>query len=107
MYVKRKRSHRVYLVANRTLLGTLPWDDTQDFAASRQGFIATLDDLVIRDENGRPVYDIGAFAFLEEETLPPASTPACGGSPASTPTITAYSKSPTAFTRFAASISPS
>ncbi len=61
--------------ANRTLLGTLPWDDTQDFAASRQGFIATLNDLVIRDENGRPVYDIGAFAFLEEETAPPSVNP--------------------------------
>ncbi len=61
--------------ANRTLLETLPWDDTQDFAASRQGFIATLDDLVIRDKNGRPVYDIGAFAFLEEETAPPSVNP--------------------------------
>jgi alkyl sulfatase BDS1-like metallo-beta-lactamase superfamily hydrolase len=60
---------------NRTLLAELNWEDTQDFVSSRQGFIATLDDLVIRDENGRPVYDIGAFAFLAEETAPPSVNP--------------------------------
>lgn len=60
---------------NRVQLTTLPWEDTGDFDASRKGFIATLDDLVIRDENGRPVYDIGAFAFLAEETAPPSVNP--------------------------------
>jgi alkyl sulfatase BDS1-like metallo-beta-lactamase superfamily hydrolase len=60
---------------NRVQLTTLPWGDTGDFDASRKGFIATLDDLVIRDENGRPVYDIGAFAFLAEETAPPSVNP--------------------------------
>ncbi|MCB8984451.1 MAG: MBL fold metallo-hydrolase [Ardenticatenaceae bacterium] len=61
--------------ANRTLLAELPWDDTQDFAASRQGFIATLDDPVIRDENGRAVWDLSAYPFLEEETAPPSVNP--------------------------------
>ncbi|MCL4262941.1 MAG: MBL fold metallo-hydrolase [Anaerolineae bacterium] len=61
--------------ANRTLLETLPWDDTQDFMASRQGFIATLDDPAIRDENGRPVWDLSAYPFLEEETAPPSVNP--------------------------------
>lgn len=70
-----KEATQFTAAANRTLLETLPWEDTQDFAASRQGFIATLDDLVIRDENGRSVYDIGAFAFLEEETAPPSVNP--------------------------------
>jgi alkyl sulfatase BDS1-like metallo-beta-lactamase superfamily hydrolase len=60
---------------NRTLLAELHWEDTQDFVSSRQGFIATLDDLVIRDRNGRPVYDISAFAFLDEETAPPSVNP--------------------------------
>ena len=58
--------------ANRAPLDTLPWADEQDFAASRQGFIATLDDPVIRDETGRPVWDLNAYPFLEAEAAPPS-----------------------------------
>lgn len=71
----QKEATKFTQVANNMLLSQLDWDDTQDFVSSRQGFIATLDDLVIRDQNGRPVYNIGAFAFLEEETAPPSVNP--------------------------------
>lgn len=61
--------------ANSALLNQLNWDDVRDFEASSRGFIASLDDPVIVAENGRSVYDIGAFAFLEEETAPPSVNP--------------------------------
>jgi alkyl sulfatase BDS1-like metallo-beta-lactamase superfamily hydrolase len=61
--------------ANNALLTQLNWDDVRDFEASSRGFIASLDNPVIAAENGRSVYDIGAFAFLEEETAPPSVNP--------------------------------
>ncbi len=73
--IQAKEATQFTIAANRTSGADLPWHDEQDFAASRQGFIATLDDPVIRDKNGRPVYDIGAFAFLGEESAPPSVNP--------------------------------
>lgn len=61
--------------ANRALLAELHWDNEQDFAASRQGFIASLNDPVITDDNGRVVWDLNAYPFLEEETAPPSVNP--------------------------------
>jgi len=70
-----KEATEMTAAANLTLLAELPWHDEQDFAASRQGFIATLDDPVIRDENGRAVWNLNAYPFLEEETAPPSVNP--------------------------------
>lgn len=51
--------------ANAALLDYLPFDDQTDFENARRGLIATLDDPVIVNEAGDPVYDAGAFAFIE------------------------------------------
>jgi len=61
--------------ANAALLKELNWDDTQDYELASRGFIATLDDPVITDENGRPVWDLNAYHFLAEETAPPSVNP--------------------------------
>ena len=61
--------------ANRALLDELSWEDRQDFENAARGFIASLDDPVIRDAAGRPVWDLSAFAFLEQETAPATVNP--------------------------------
>ncbi|HMN27061.1 MAG TPA: MBL fold metallo-hydrolase, partial [Caldilineaceae bacterium] len=61
--------------ANAALLKELNWDDTQDYELASRGFIATLDEPVIADANGRPVWDLNAYPFLTEETAPPSVNP--------------------------------
>ena len=61
--------------ANAALLKELNWDDTQDYELASRGFIAPLDEPVIADANGRPVWDLNAYPFLTEETAPPSVNP--------------------------------
>ena len=61
--------------ANNKLLNELNWEDTRDFEAAARGFIASLDESVITDDNGRPAWNLGAYPFLEEETAPPSVNP--------------------------------
>lgn len=63
--------------ANRAVLTReqLDWEDRQDWEDSQRGFIARLDPPVINDADGRPVWDLGRYAFLEEESPPPTVNP--------------------------------
>jgi alkyl sulfatase BDS1-like metallo-beta-lactamase superfamily hydrolase len=50
--------------ANRALLATLPFDDTQDFDDTERGFIAALEPGVVHAADGRVVWDNDGYAFL-------------------------------------------
>ncbi|MFI1302816.1 alkyl/aryl-sulfatase [Streptomyces sioyaensis] len=50
----------------------LAWDDEQDFADADRGFLARLDPCLIRDADGRVVWDNDAYAFLGEDCPPTA-----------------------------------
>lgn len=50
---------------NAQVLQQLPFHDTTDFENAKRGFITTLEDPVIRNENGSVAYDISKFEFLE------------------------------------------
>ncbi len=43
----------------------LDFSDRRDFDSAERGFIATLDDGAVRDENGKLVYDLDAYEFLK------------------------------------------
>ena len=61
--------------ANRALLGSLPFADTGDFDDADRGFLGTLDDPVIRDAAGKPVWDASAYDFVDgdaPETVNPS-----------------------------------
>ncbi|HKA62444.1 MAG TPA: alkyl sulfatase dimerization domain-containing protein [Methylomirabilota bacterium] len=60
---------------NRALLDVLPFRDTQDFEDARRGFLATLPEVVIRNERGRIVWNLSEYAFLEEAEAPPTVNP--------------------------------
>ena len=55
------------IAANQAVRDFLPFDDTTDFENARRGFIATLDEPVIRNAAGEPVYSMSDFAFLNGE----------------------------------------
>ncbi len=59
--VARQRDH---------LLKTLPFDDTADFEAATRGFLGALDPPVVRAEDGRVVWDLESYAFLDGEAPP-------------------------------------
>ncbi|MFI5329848.1 MAG: hypothetical protein ACHQ2F_02255 [Desulfobaccales bacterium] len=67
---------------NAELLQQLPFTDQQDFEDAKRGFIAPLPDGgVIRNQAGKPVWDLGGFSFIRKgPPRPRPSTPASGAS---------------------------
>ncbi|MDD3798463.1 MAG: alkyl sulfatase dimerization domain-containing protein [Novosphingobium sp.] len=53
------------VAANREVAGTLPFADRADYERARRGFIATLDDPVIRTVDGRVLGDVTAGKDLK------------------------------------------
>ncbi|MBN2060945.1 MAG: MBL fold metallo-hydrolase [Deltaproteobacteria bacterium] len=53
----------------------LNWDDDLDFEFAERGFIAKLEEPIIRDKEGDPVYDLNPYTFLDHETAPPTVNP--------------------------------
>src|SRR5271157_2128866 len=57
---------------NAELLQQLPFTDQQDFEDAKRGFIAPLPDGgVIRNQAGKPVWDLGGFSFIKEGAAAP------------------------------------
>jgi alkyl sulfatase BDS1-like metallo-beta-lactamase superfamily hydrolase len=54
----------VTAAANRAAAESLPFSDTRDLEDSQRGFIGTLDDPVIRRQDGVPVLDITSHDFV-------------------------------------------
>lgn len=71
----QKDATRFTKAVNKALLSELNWDDTKDFELASRAFIASLDDPVITNGNGRPVWELNAYPFLEEEAAPPSVNP--------------------------------
>ena len=73
--LQRKEASPFTAEANAALLSQLNWDDVQDFEDASRGFIASLDDPVIRRADDQPAWDLSSYPFLEEETAPPSVNP--------------------------------
>lgn len=57
---------------NTGVLQQLPFADQQDFEDARRGFIAPLPEGgVIRAKEGKPVWDLSSFSFIQEEAAAP------------------------------------
>jgi hypothetical protein len=80
--------------ANRGVLDALPFADLQDFEdAQRGGFIATLPEVEITNAQGRVVWSLREYGFLDDATWPCGST-------ARRPRAGAWSSSRSATARF-------
>ena len=53
--------------ANQQFAESLPFHDKSDFKNARRGFIASIEDGVIKDDTGKVVWDQSAYAFLDGE----------------------------------------
>ena len=51
--------------ANEALLKELPFNDQRDFENARKGFIAAIEGGKIKNEEGRLVWDLEQFSFIE------------------------------------------
>ena len=60
---------------NRAVLDTLPFADTQDFDDARRGFVASLPEIEIKNAQGRVVWSLRDYAFLEHAEAPPTVNP--------------------------------
>ncbi|MGW1540078.1 alkyl/aryl-sulfatase [Streptomyces sp. NPDC002309] len=50
--------------ANEAVLSRFDFSDTRDVEDARRGFLGTARDGVVKDAEGRPVWDLGAYDFL-------------------------------------------
>ena len=69
---QRKDASAATRAANKALVASLPFEDRRDFEEAGRGLIAPLPDGgVIRAQDGRPVWDLSAFSFIEQDAPPP------------------------------------
>ncbi|OIJ65278.1 alkyl/aryl-sulfatase [Streptomyces mangrovisoli] len=62
-----KPAHPAVADANGAVRQRFPFDDTQDLEDARRGFMGTADDPLVRDADGRTVWDLGAYGFLDQD----------------------------------------
>ncbi len=60
---------------NRAVLAALPFGDTQDFEDARRGLLGSLPDVEVTNAQGRVVWSLRDYGFLDEETAPPTVNP--------------------------------
>jgi len=60
---------------NRAVLATLPFGDTQDFEDARRGLLSSLPDVEVTNAQGRVVWSLRDYGFLDEETAPATVNP--------------------------------
>ncbi len=70
-----KDASSVTRALNRAVLDALPFADTQDFEDARRGFVATLPEVEIKNDQGRIVWSLVEYAFLHDEQAPPTVNP--------------------------------
>jgi len=70
-----KNAEQATIDANAAFSKTLPWSDTQAFDDARRGFVAELPGGKIDGANGRPVWSMAAYAFLDKEQAPDTVNP--------------------------------
>jgi alkyl sulfatase BDS1-like metallo-beta-lactamase superfamily hydrolase len=70
-----KDASRVTREANHRVLSQLPFENRDDFEASKRGFIASLPDAMIQGADGQPVWDLGPYHFLQAQDAPASVHP--------------------------------
>jgi alkyl sulfatase BDS1-like metallo-beta-lactamase superfamily hydrolase len=60
---------------NRAVLDALPFADVQDFEDAGRGFLGSLPEVEIKNDQGRVVWSLRDYAFLAEASAPPTVNP--------------------------------
>ncbi|WP_315782724.1 MULTISPECIES: alkyl/aryl-sulfatase [unclassified Bradyrhizobium] len=61
--------------AQQATLETLPFDDTADFDDAARGFLGTIDQAKVTTAQGRSVWSLEPYGFLDAEDAPPTVNP--------------------------------
>ena len=67
--------HPSTLRANRALADTLPFADRQDFDDAVRGFVGTIPDARVATDDGRVVWDMAPYRFLDDPDPPDTVNP--------------------------------
>ncbi|MCL3993126.1 alkyl/aryl-sulfatase [Streptomyces lavenduligriseus] len=62
-----KPAERQVAEVNAAVRERFAFDDTRDLEDARRGFMGTARESVIQDRDGRAVWDLGAYGFLEQD----------------------------------------
>jgi alkyl sulfatase BDS1-like metallo-beta-lactamase superfamily hydrolase len=62
-----KPAERQVAEANAAVRDRFAFDDTRDLEDARRGFMGTAGESVIQDRDGRAVWDLGAYGFLDQD----------------------------------------
>ena len=52
---------------NREATASLPFADEEDFAEARRGLVAAFEPAIVKDADGRVVWELGSYDFLEDD----------------------------------------
>src|SRR5882672_2877324 len=73
--VDPKAAEPAVKAAHAAAFEELPFSNRDDYEDASRGFIATLPDALIKDADGKVVWDLGAYAFLKEDDAPASVHP--------------------------------
>ncbi|KAM3163162.1 Alkyl sulfatase [Lachancea thermotolerans] len=70
-----KTAHPVTVNANEAVARRLPFSDTRDFDDATKGFIGTIPDAVVLNQNGQQVWSMKKYDFLQTSRSPDTVNP--------------------------------
>jgi alkyl sulfatase BDS1-like metallo-beta-lactamase superfamily hydrolase len=72
---KPKEAEPATVKINAAMLQELPFADREDFADAQRGFMATLPEVVIKTSDGKQVWNLTSYEFLQQKDPPPTVNP--------------------------------
>ena len=70
-----KEATSAVIAAQSSMLDALPFADTADFADAARGFLGTIEDAKVTTAQGRTVWSLAPYSFLDAEDAPPTVNP--------------------------------
>lgn len=70
-----KTAHPITVNANEAVARRLPFSDTRDFDDATKGFIGTIPDAVVLNQNGQQVWSMKKYDFLQTSRSPDTVNP--------------------------------
>ena len=70
-----KEASAAVCAAQQAMLEALPFGDTADFDDAARGFLGTIDQAKVTTAQGRTVWSVAPYGFLEAEEAPPTVNP--------------------------------
>lgn len=70
-----KEATSAVIAAQSSMLDALPFADTADFADAARGFLGTIEDAKVTTAQGRTIWSLAPYSFLDAEDAPPTVNP--------------------------------